>query len=64
MTDRTIRISYGRTIQSAPYESVRLDVAIEETVDESIIIKDFIDRKTNGLVNYVKNKVKQIIENE
>ncbi len=29
---KKIRVSYGRTMQSAPYESIRLDVAIEKDV--------------------------------
>ena len=64
MPKRRVRISYGRTCQSAPYESIRLDVAIEKDVeDDANLIKE-VDKSINGLQNHVKNKITEILQNE
>ena len=64
MASKKVRVSYGRTIQSAPYESIRLDIAIEKDVEDVADLKEEIDKSVNGLVSYVKTKVKQILANE
>jgi hypothetical protein len=46
---RRIRVSYGRTCQNAPYESIRLDVSIEKDIEDDANLKDEIDKTTNGL---------------
>jgi len=64
MPKRRVRISYGRTCQSAPYESIRLDIAIEKDVeDDANLIKE-VDKSINGLHNHVKNKIAEILQNE
>ena len=64
MADRRVRISYGRTVQSAPYESIRLDVAIEKDIGDDADIKDEINKSANGLQLYVKHKIAEILQNE
>ena len=61
---KKVRISYGRTCQSAPYESIRLDVAIEKDVKDGDSLHDEIDKTVNGLKRYIKNKIAKILENE
>ena len=61
---RKVRISYGRTCQSAPYESIRLDVAIEKDVKDNANLLKEIDKTTNGLRQYVKNKIAETLQNE
>ena len=64
MPKKRVKISYGRTMQSAPYESIRLDVAIEKDVeDDANLIKE-VDKSINGLQNHVKNKITEILQNE
>ena len=64
MADKRVRISYGRTVQTAPYESLRLDVAIEKDVPESADLKKEVDASVDSLVGYIKNKIKFILDNE
>jgi len=61
---KRVRISYGRTVQSAPYESIRLDIAIEKDLTEDDNVKNEIDKSVNGLVQYVKHKIADILQNE
>ena len=61
---KRVRVSYGRTCQSAPYESIRLDVAIEKDVQDDQNVKEAIDKTVNGLKSYVKNKIAEILQNE
>ena len=61
---KKVRVSYGRTVQSAPYESIRLDVAIEKDIPDDASIKDEVDKTVNGLVAYAKTKINDIIQNE
>jgi len=61
---RKVRIFYGRTCQSAPYESIRLDVAIEKDVKDGDSLHDEIDKTINGLRQYVKNKIAETLQNE
>ncbi len=63
MTKR-VRIQYGRTIQTAPYESLRLDVAIEKDVPDDEAVIDAVNKSVNGLRDYVKGKVAEIMQNE
>ena len=64
MAKRRVRVSYGRTMQSAPYESIRLDIAIEKDVEDDGDIKAEIDKSVNGLVLYVKHKIAETLQNE
>jgi len=64
MANRKVRISYGRTVQTAPYESLRLDVAIEKEVPDEAELKSEIDKSVGGLVAYVKAKIGEILANE
>ena len=61
---RKVKISYGRTCQSAPYESIRLDVAIEKDIKDGDNLLKEIDKTTNGLRQYVKNKIAETLQNE
>jgi len=61
---KKVKVSYGRTCQSAPYESIRLDVAIEKDISDDAIIKDEIDKTVNGLRQYVTSKIANILDNE
>jgi len=61
---KRVRISYGRTCQSAPYESIRLDVAIEKDVEDGANLLKDIDKSVNGLRQYVKNKIAETLKNE
>jgi len=61
---KRVRISYGRTCQSAPYESIRLDVAIEKTLKDGDNLLEEIDKTANGLRQYVKNKIAETLQNE
>jgi len=51
-------------MQSAPYESIRLDIAIEKDVEDDGDIKAEIDKSVNGLVLYVKHKIAETLQNE
>jgi hypothetical protein len=61
---RRIRVSYGRTVQNAPYESIRLDVSLEKDIEDGAVVKDEVDKTTNGLSQYVKAKINEILTNE
>ena len=61
---RRVKISYGRTCQSAPYESIRLDVALEKDIDDGANLLEEIDKSVNGLRKYVKNKIAETLNNE
>jgi len=64
MTKKRIRVSYGRTCQNAPYESIRLDVAIEKDIEDDANLLEKVDKSVNGLQQYVKNKIAFILKNE
>lgn len=64
MTNKKVRISYGRTVQSAPYESIRLDVAIEKEVLDDTDVTAEVERSVDALAVYVKNKIKRILDSE
>ena len=64
MAKRRVRISYGRTVQPAPYESIRLDIAIEKDVEDDANLIDEVDKSVNGLKKYVKNKVAAIMQSD
>lgn len=64
MANKRIRINYGRTCQNAPYESIRMDISIEKDISDNANIKDEIDKTVNGLSQYVKAKIGQIVKNE
>jgi len=64
MANRRVRVSYGRTCQSAPYESIRLDVAIEKDIEDSANLLEEIDKSVNGLRQYIKNKIAETLKNE
>ena len=61
---RRVKISYGRTCQSAPYESIRLDVAIEKDVEDDANLTEEFNKMVNGLRRYVKNKIAETLQNE
>ena len=56
MAKRRVRISYGRTMQSAPYESIRLDIAIEKDVEDDAYLMDEVTKSVMGLRLYVKSE--------
>ena len=64
MPKRRVRVSYGRTLQSAPYESIRLDVAIEKDIEDDDAILEAVDKSVNGLRKYIKNKIAETLNNE
>ncbi|MBU2249359.1 MAG: hypothetical protein KKD77_21605 [Gammaproteobacteria bacterium] len=64
MTNRRVRISYGRTCQSAPYESIRLDVAIEKDVEDDANLLEEVNKSVNGLKQYIKSKIAEILSTE
>jgi hypothetical protein len=64
MAKRRVRISYGRTMQSAPYESIRLDIAIEKDVEDDANLMDEVNKSVKGLSQYVKAKINETLKNE
>ena len=64
MADRRIKVSYGRTTQNAPYESIRLDVSLTMDVPDSANAEQNMNNLTDALVKYVKEKIANILENE
>ena len=64
MTKRRVRVSYGRTCQSAPYESIRLDVAIEKDVEDDASLLNEVNKSINNLREYVKIKIAETLKNE
>lgn len=64
VTNRRVRISYGRTCQSAPYESIRLDVAIEKDIIDDDNLKVEVNKSVNSIQQYVTSKIAEILENE
>ena len=64
MPVKRVKVSYGRAIQSAPYENIRLDVAIEKDILDDENLSQIVDTTTDGLVKYVKRKIASILENE
>jgi hypothetical protein len=64
MTKRRVRIAYGRTCQSAPYESIRLDVAIEKDIEDDASLLDEVNKSINSLRQYVKTKIAETLKNE
>lgn len=61
---RRVKVSYGRTCQSAPFESIRLDVAIEKDIEDDATLLEEIDKSVNGLRKYIKDKIAYILKNE
>ena len=61
---RRVKVSYGRTCQSAPYESIRLDVAIEKDVEDDANLLDEVNKSVNSLRQYVKTKIAETLKNE
>lgn len=64
MANRKVRVSYGRTVQTVPYESLRLDVSIEKEIVRDADLKTEIDKSVDGLKQYVKAKIGEIIHDE
>lgn len=64
MAKRRVRISYGRTMQSAPYESIRLDIAIEKDVEDDAYLMDEVTKSVMGLRLYVKSEIAKTLKNE
>lgn len=64
MAKRRISVSYGRTTQAAPYESIRLDVRIDKDIEDDASLGEEINKTTDSLQQYVKKKIRHIIENE
>jgi hypothetical protein len=73
MAKQRVTVSYGRTVQSAPYESIRLDVAIEKDIEvmdlglgktDDAFLLEAIDKSVNGLRRYIKSKIAEILDNE
>ena len=64
MPKRRVKVSYGRTCQSAPYESIRLDVAIEKDIEDDANLLEEVNKSVNGLRNYVKTKIAETLKNE
>ncbi len=64
MANKRVKISYGRTVQSAPYESIRLDIAIEKDIEDGPVLKGEIDKSVDSLRKYVKSKIAEILQNE
>jgi len=51
-------------MQSAPYESIRLDIALEKDVEDDANLIDEVDKSVNGLKQYIKNKVAAILQSD
>lgn len=64
MADKRVRVSYGRTVQSAPYESIRLDVAIEKDVADDLNISDEVNKSVDSMRIFIKQKIQQILDAE
>ena len=64
MANKRVSVSYGRTVQTAPYESMRLDIKIEKDVPADGDIKTEVDNSVGNLVLYVKAKMQQILAEE
>jgi hypothetical protein len=64
MANRRVRVSYGRTAQPAPYESIRLDVAIEKDILDDADLREEVNKSVDGLVKYVSNKIASILADE
>ena len=64
MANRRVSISYGRTCQSAPYESIRLDVSFEKDIEDDANVINEIDKTVNGLKTYIKNKIAETLASE
>lgn len=64
MAKRRVRISYGRTVQSAPYESIRLDVAVEKDIEDGNDLLVEVNKSVGGLRKYVKSKIAETLQNE
>lgn len=62
MADRRIKVQFGRTIQTAPYESMRLDVSIEKDLIPDMKTGDEIDTQVDGLAKYVDAKLKSMLK--
>ena len=64
MAKRRVRISYGRTMQSAPFESIRMDIAIEKDVEDNASLMEEVGKSVNGLRQYIKMKIAETLANE
>jgi hypothetical protein len=51
-------------MQSAPYESIRLDVAIEKDVEDDANLMEEVTKSVKGLSQYVKAKIGETLKNE
>lgn len=63
MSEKKIKVSIGRTIQTAPYESFRIDVSQEEVVDgneEATRKKLFAE--TYNFVKEVEEKLRKVYQ--
>ena len=54
--NRRVRLSIGRTIQPAPYEAIKMDIAIEEDLPPGTNMDVFINNKAE----YIKEKLGEL----
>ena len=59
---KSVRVEYGRTVQTAPYESMKFSVAIEKDLASEDNVKIEIEKTANGMAKYVKTLIKQQLE--
>ncbi len=59
---RTVRVEYGRTVQTAPYESLKFHLAIEKDLEPEDDVKTEIKKTAAGMSAYVKNAIKKEME--
>lgn len=64
MAPRRVRVSYGRTVQPVPFESIKLQVEIEKDIGEEEHLQTKIDETVDGLKKYVKKKIASIMESD
>ncbi len=64
MTIKKVAVSYGRTVQPAQYESIKLQVTLEKEIgpDEKAI--DAVDKSVNSLRSYINSKLMEILQTE
>lgn len=64
MANKRVSISYGRTVQPAPYESIKLQVSLEKDIPDGESVIDAVDKSVNGLRSYINGKLLEILKVE
>ena len=62
LANTKIRVEYGRTVQTAPFESMKIHLAIEKDIEPNETVKDAMDKTLVNMAKYVKQQIVKQME--